>query len=91
MKLIVCVSCEGEFKLKHSMDEGHYAVSFCPFCGEELDDEFKDEIEEWVIQELKSIGCDTAKSVLDISAEDLVSRTNLEIETVKEVLNILVF
>ena len=52
-------------------------------------DEFKDEIEEWVIQELKSIGCDTAKSVLDISAEDLVSRTDLEIETVKEVLNIL--
>jgi transcription termination/antitermination protein NusA len=52
-------------------------------------DEFKDEIEAWVIEALKSIGCDTAKSVLDISAEDLVSRTDLEIETVEEVLRIL--
>lgn len=52
-------------------------------------DEFTDEIESWVIESLKSIGCDTAKSVLDISAEDLVSRTDLEIETVEDVLNIL--
>ncbi len=52
-------------------------------------DEFKDEIEEWVIDALKNIGCDTAKSVLDISAEDLSSRTDLEIETIQEVLNIL--
>ena len=52
-------------------------------------DEFKDEIEAWVIEALKSIGCDTAKSVLDISAEDLVSRTDLEIETVEELLRIL--
>ena len=54
MKLIVCVSCEGEFKLKHSMDEGYYSVSFCPFCGEELDDEFKDEIE-WEDEDLSLI------------------------------------
>ena len=52
-------------------------------------DEFTDEIEAWVIDALKAIGCDTAKSVLDISAEDLVSRTDLEIETVEDVLNIL--
>ena len=52
-------------------------------------DEFTDEIEAWVIDALKSIGCDTAKSVLDISAEDLVSRTDLEIETVEDVLSIL--
>ena len=52
-------------------------------------DEFTDEIEGWVIDALKAIGCDTAKSVLDISAEDLVSRTDLEIETVEEVLSIL--
>ena len=52
-------------------------------------DEFTDEIEAWVIDALKAIGCDTAKSVLDIPAEDLVSRTDLEIETVEEVLNIL--
>ena len=49
----------------------------------------QDEIEAWVIDALKAIGCDTAKSVLDISAEDLVSRTDLEIETVEDVLNIL--
>ncbi len=51
-------------------------------------EEFKDEIEEWVISEFKKIGCDTAKSVLEIGAKDLVSRTDLEIETVEEVLRI---
>jgi len=52
-------------------------------------DEFTDEIESWVIDALKAIGCDTAKSVLDISAKDLVLRTDLEKETVEDVLNIL--
>ena len=52
-------------------------------------DEFTDELEGWVIDALKDIGCDTAKSVLDISAEDLVSRTDLETETVEDLLNIL--
>ena len=52
-------------------------------------DEFKDEIEDWVILELKKIGCDTAKSVLAIDANDLVKRTDLEIETVEEVISIL--
>ena len=52
-------------------------------------EEFKDEIEDWVIDAFKAIGCDTAKSVLDISPDDLVSRTDLEIETVEEVINIL--
>ena len=52
-------------------------------------DEFKDEIEDWVLQELKSIGCDTARSVLDLSIADLVKRTDLEEETVVEVMNIL--
>jgi N utilization substance protein A len=51
--------------------------------------EFIDEIEEWVIQELKSIGCDTAKSVLELSVEDLVKRTDLEEETIQEVMRIL--
>ena len=51
--------------------------------------EFRDEIEEWVIQALKNIGCDTAKSVLELTSEDLVSRTDLEIETVQEVIAIL--
>ncbi|MDL2262516.1 transcription termination factor NusA [Bacteroidales bacterium OttesenSCG-928-I21] len=52
-------------------------------------DEFSDEIESWVIDELKSIGCDTARSVLDLSVEELEKRTDLEEETIKEVLKIL--
>ena len=52
-------------------------------------DEFTDELEQWVIDELKSIGCDTAKSILAIDQDDLVKRTDLEIETVKELLSIL--
>jgi N utilization substance protein A len=52
-------------------------------------DEFSDEIESWVIAELKSVGCDSAKSVLDLSVEELVKRTDLEIETVEDVMSIL--
>src|SRR5690606_1353190 len=52
-------------------------------------DEFKDEIEDWIIDSLKNIGCDTARSVLQLSKEELVRRSDLEEETVAEVLNIL--
>lgn len=52
-------------------------------------DEFSDEIEDWVIDELKAIGCDTAKNVLSLSREDLIKRTDLEEETIDEVLKIL--
>lgn len=52
-------------------------------------DEFADEIEQWIIDELKAIGCDTARSVLELEAEELAQRTDLEIETVEEVLTIL--
>jgi N utilization substance protein A len=48
-------------------------------------DEFTDEIDEWIIDELKGIGLDTAKSVLDIDNDDLVRRTELEMETVLEI------
>lgn len=51
--------------------------------------EFSDEIDQWIIDELKAIGCDTAKSVLAINFEDLVKRTDLEEETIKELLRIL--
>ncbi len=51
--------------------------------------EFSDEIEDWVIEEFKKIGLDTAKSVLIMPREDLVRRTDLEEETVDEVLGIL--
>ena len=52
-------------------------------------DEFTDEIEDWVIDALKGIGCDTAKNVLNISRNDLIKRTDLEEETIDEVLKIL--
>jgi N utilization substance protein A len=52
-------------------------------------DEFNDEIESWVIESLKSIGCDTAQSVLALSADDLERRTDLDRETIEEVLQIL--
>jgi len=52
-------------------------------------DEFSDEIDTWIIDQLKSIGCDTAKSVLRLSPEDLEKRTDLEEETIQEVIEIL--
>lgn len=52
-------------------------------------DEFSDEIDEWVINELKRIGLDTAKSVLSLSKDDLVRRTELEEETVNDLFGIL--
>ncbi len=52
-------------------------------------DEFSDEIDSWIIDELKRIGLDTAKSVLMLAAEDIVRRTELEEETVKFLFEIL--
>ncbi len=51
--------------------------------------DFSDEIDQWIIDALKAIGCDTAKSVLDLSNEELGRRADLEEETVREVVNIL--
>jgi N utilization substance protein A len=72
-------------------------------CGYEIDvyretetdiddvdlEEFADEIDNWIIDELKSVGCDTARAVLDLSKDELVRRTDLEEETIEEVLQIL--
>jgi len=59
----------------------------------EIDDveleEFSDEIEGWIIEELKNIGCDSAKSVLALSRQELIRRSDLEEETVDEVLKVL--
>lgn len=52
-------------------------------------DEFVDEIDGWIIDELKSIGLDTAKSVLELNKEELLKRTDLEEETIDEVINVL--
>lgn len=51
--------------------------------------EFSDEIDSWMIEELRKVGLDTARSVLALSKEELVRRTDLEEDTVEEVLNIL--
>ncbi len=59
----------------------------------EIDDvdleEFSDEIEPWVIEALKGIGCDTARQVLELSVDELTRRTDLEEETIKAVVSIL--
>ena len=52
-------------------------------------EEFSDEIESWVIDELKRIGCDTARSVLDLTPEELERRTDLEKETIADVRRVL--
>ena len=67
---------------------------FCESEGEteeyDIDlDEFSDEIDTWVIDELKRVGCDTARSVMDLSAEELERRTDLEKETIDEVKRVL--
>ncbi len=72
--------CGYEIDVYRDMDEDDEDVGI---------DEFADEIESWIIDEFKAIGCDTAKSILDLSVEDLVKRTDLEEETIKEVRNIL--
>ena len=60
---------------------------------EDLDDvdlkEFADEIDQWIIDELIKIGCDTAKSVLALSKEELINRTDLEEETIDNVIEVL--
>jgi N utilization substance protein A len=65
---------------------------FRDVADEEYDidlDEFSDEIDGWIIDTLKGIGCDTAKSVLELSRDELVRRSDLEEETINEVLRIL--
>ena len=57
---------------------------------EDIDlEEFNDEIEQWVIDQLKAVGCDTALSVLELSKDELVRRTDLEEETIDDVIRIL--
>lgn len=51
--------------------------------------EFSDEIEEWIIEALKAVGCDTAKSVLSLSVEEIAARADLELEQAEKVVEIL--
>jgi hypothetical protein len=47
MKVIACELCEAVFQIKHSMDESYYRIVYCSFCGEKLDAELEDDIEDW--------------------------------------------
>ena len=80
--------------IKLAQELSGYSIDVFRDAKEEVEydidlNEFTDEIEAWVIDELKKIGCDTALSVLDLSNEELVRRTDLEEETVRELRNIL--
>ena len=82
---------------------GHNIKLACLMTGYELDviregvveeedvelSEFSDEIEEWIIKEFSKAGLDTAKSILEQDVEDLVKRTDLEEETIRDVIRIL--
>ena len=52
-------------------------------------DEFADEMDQWILDAFKKVACDTAKSVLELSKEELAKRTDLEEETIEEVMRIL--
>lgn len=73
-----------------SMLTGYDIDVFREVEEEDVDlEEFSDEIDQWIIDALKGIGCDTAKSVLELPIDDLAKRTDLEEETIKEVVSIL--
>ena len=84
---------KGGFNIKLAGLLTGYEIDVYRDVDEMMDDvaieEFSDEIESWIINELKAIGCDSARSVLELDAEDLVKRTDLEIETVENVLSVL--
>jgi len=84
---------KGGFNIKLAGKLTGYEIDVYRDTEEDVEDvdlmEFSDEIDEWIIEEFKTIGCDTAKSVLELSIDELVQRTDLEEETVKEVMRIL--
>ena len=84
---------KGGFNIKLAGSLTGYEIDVYRDTDQETEDvdiqEFADELEQWVIDELKAIGCDTAKSVLNLAVEDLVNRTDLEEETIMEVIRIL--
>ncbi len=84
---------KGGHNIKLASKLTEYEIDVYREGAEDIDDvdldEFSDEIDSWIIDSIKSIGCDSARSVLEISEEDLVKRTDLEEETIAEVLKIL--
>ena len=84
---------KGGYNIKLASKLVGYEIEVYRDTDEDFDDvalqEFNDEIEQWVIDELVKIGCDTAKSVLALPKEELMTRTDLEEETIDHVLEVL--
>lgn len=84
---------KGGFNIKLAGKLTGYEIDVYRDSDSEMEDvdlsEFTDEIDQWIIDELNTIGCDTAKSVLELDMSELVTRTDLEEETILEVLRIL--
>ena len=84
---------KGGYNIKLASKLVGYEIEVYRDTDEDYDDvalqEFNDEIEQWVIDELIKIGCDTAKSVLALPKEELMTRTDLEEETIDHVLEVL--
>jgi N utilization substance protein A len=84
---------KGGHNIKLASKLTEYEIDVYREGSEDIDDvdldEFVDEIDGWILDELKAIGCDSARSVLEISKLDLVKRTDLEEETIDEVLKVL--
>ena len=84
---------KGGYNIKLASKLVGYEIEVYRDTDEDYDDvalqEFNDEIEQWIIDELIKIGCDTAKSVLALSKEELMNRTDLEEETIDHVLEVL--
>ena len=84
---------KGGFNIKLASRLTGYEIDVYREGAEDVEDvdleEFADEIDSWIIDELKAIGCDTAKSVLELEVAELIKRTDLEEETIREVFKIL--
>ena len=84
---------KGGYNIKLASKLVGYEIEVYRDTDEDYDDvalqEFNDEIEQWIIDELIKIGCDTAKSVLALPKEELITRTDLEEETIDHVIEVL--
>ena len=84
---------KGGYNIKLASKLVGYEIEFYRDTDEDYDDvalvEFNDEIDQWIIDELIKIGCDTAKSVLALPKQELITRTDLEEETIDHVLEVL--
>ena len=84
---------KGGYNIKLASKLVGYEIEVFRDSDEDYDDvalqEFNDEIDQWIIDELIKIGCDTAKSVLALPKDELMTRTDLEEETIEHVIEVL--